>query len=368
MPSETCDAVENFLRDVDDQISCKLGLDSVNEELRAHIEDRMEFYQEYGLDGEEACRRAIRDMGAPDVVGLELNQSHRLRTAKPLIFVILALMLTGFAGEMLRLGISWTLADTISDVLYFKYYFWGLLALFVTARFGYPFLLKHTKGVCIVSIAALAAVGGFWILSGLFPGVLDKIAPNVPYFVHRLLWAIFNSSIFVGAVQLAVPVGAILLYRRRKDGYRGLLLLFFWQIFLVLLSGRNFWSESTYIPVLLLLLACLGISLYLSARGEFRIPKGRGMALSVLSFCVLLALWAAPKWDRVKENLELCVNPDARASVTTAWYPFLPGFYSPSRRRYTCWRAWGSSSAAFRIFPLWQKGPSALPEAPCWQA
>ena len=33
----------------------------------------------------------------------------------------------------------------------------------------------------------------------------------------------------------------------------------------------------------------------------------------------VLALWAAPKWDRVKENLELCVNPDARASVTTAW-------------------------------------------------
>ena len=325
MPSETYDAVENFLRDVDDQISCKLGLDSVNEELRAHIEDKMELYQEYGLDGDEACRRAIRDMGAPDVVGLELNQSHRLRTAKPLLFVILALMLAGFAGELLRLGVSWnqgiywTLADTISDVLYLKYYFWGLLALFVTARFGYPFLLKHTKGVCIVSMAALAAVGGFWILSGLFPGVLDKIMSNAPYFVHRLQGAVFNSSIFVGAVQLAVPVGAILLYRRRKDGYRGFVLLFFWQIFLVLLSGRNFWSESTYIPVLLLLLACLGISLYLSARGEFRIPKGRGMALSVLSFCVLLALWAAPKWDRVKENLELCVNPDARASVTTAW-------------------------------------------------
>ena len=107
LPSETYDAVENFLRDVDDQISCKLGLDSVNEELRAHIEDKMELYQEYGLDGDEACRRAIRDMGAPDVVGLELNQSHRLRTAKPLLFVILALMLAGFAGELLRLGVSW---------------------------------------------------------------------------------------------------------------------------------------------------------------------------------------------------------------------------------------------------------------------
>ena len=146
MPSETYDAVENFLRDVDDQISCKLGLDSVNEELRAHIEDRMELYQEYGLDGDEACRRAIRDMGAPDVVGMELNQSHRLRTAKPLLFVILALMLAGFAGEMLRLGGYWNLADTISDVLYLKYYFWGLLALFVTARFGYPLPAEAHEG------------------------------------------------------------------------------------------------------------------------------------------------------------------------------------------------------------------------------
>ena len=104
MPSETCDTVENFLRDVDDQISCKLGLDSVNEELRAHIEDKMELYQEYGLDREEACRRAIRDMGAPDVVGLELNQSHRLRTAKPLLFVILALMLAACMSFSPRLS------------------------------------------------------------------------------------------------------------------------------------------------------------------------------------------------------------------------------------------------------------------------
>ena len=65
MPSETCDAVENFLRDVDDQISCKLGLDSVNEELRAHIEDKMELYQEYGLDREEALPEGHSGYGSP---------------------------------------------------------------------------------------------------------------------------------------------------------------------------------------------------------------------------------------------------------------------------------------------------------------
>ena len=245
MPSETCDTVENFLRDVDDQISCKLGLDSVNEELRAHIEDKMELYQAYGLDEEEACRRAVRDMGAPDVVGLELNRRHRLRTAKPLLFVILALMLAGFAGEMLRLGISWEqgiywiLADTISNVFYLKYYFWGLLALLVTARFGYPFLLKHTKGVCIVSMAVLAAVGGFWILTGLFPGVLDKITSNAPYFVHRLLGGRIQFVYFCGSRPAGRSGGGYPALQEEKGWIPGN----FASVFLADLSGSPVWQK-----------------------------------------------------------------------------------------------------------------------------
>ena len=106
MPSETYGIVEAYLKDVDDQISCKLGLSSVNEELRGHIEDKTALYMEYGLDREEACRRAVRDMGAPDVVGMELNKRRRLRTAKPLLFVVLALMAVGLTGELLRHGLD----------------------------------------------------------------------------------------------------------------------------------------------------------------------------------------------------------------------------------------------------------------------
>ena len=50
MPSESCTAVDNFLRDVDEQISCKTGLDSVNRELRGHIEEKAELYMEYGVE------------------------------------------------------------------------------------------------------------------------------------------------------------------------------------------------------------------------------------------------------------------------------------------------------------------------------
>ena len=67
MPSETYEAVENFLKDVDEQISCKIGLDSVNRELRGHIEDKAALYMEYGVEEKEAYRRSVRDMGAADV-------------------------------------------------------------------------------------------------------------------------------------------------------------------------------------------------------------------------------------------------------------------------------------------------------------
>ena len=150
MPSESCAAVDNFLRDVDEQISCKTGLDSVNRELRGHIEEKAELYMEYGVEEKEAYRRAVRDMGAPDVVGMELNKHHRLRTAVPLLAVILLLMAVGVTGEVLRDGIEWSLYDILREISDKRYYLWGLLVLFVVMRFGYPFLLKHTKGICIL--------------------------------------------------------------------------------------------------------------------------------------------------------------------------------------------------------------------------
>ena len=170
MPSETYGIVEAYLKDVDDQISCKLGLSSVNEELRGHIEDKTALYMEYGLDKEEACRRAVRDMGAPDVVGMELNKRRRLRTAKPLLFVVLALMAVGLTGELLRSAAGRSMSDIILEAAGQRYYLWGLLVLFLVARFGYPFLLRHTKGVCVLFLAVCAFFGGLYLSLKVCPG------------------------------------------------------------------------------------------------------------------------------------------------------------------------------------------------------
>ena len=288
MPSESCTAVDNFLQDVDEQISCKTGLDSVNRELRGHIEEKAELYMEYGVEEKEAYRRAVRDMGAPDVVGMELNKHHRLRTAVPLLAVILLLMAVGVAGEVLR--------DRM-------------------------FLLKHTKGICVLFLGICLFFGGLYVAVKLFPGWLDQLymSQTLPGLVFWNLWRMFSGTFFVGIVQLAVPVGAVILYRWRNQYFRGFLVLFLMQVLVIFLGKGNYMETRTYVSVLLLCAGCLGTALYLSEKGWVSVSRERGILTALAGFCLLLILWAAPQWNQIRECWKICVNPGSRASVTNAW-------------------------------------------------
>ena len=228
-------------------------------------------------------------MGAPDVVGAGAEPEPPAADGETPALCDPGADAGRLCGEKcLRLGVSWNqgiywmLADTISDVLYLKYYFWGLLALFCDRALWISFPAEAYEGrVYRVDRRPWRRSEAFGFCQGCFRACWIKIAPNVPIFCAPASVGYIQFVHFCGSRPAGRSGGGRSCFTggERMDT-RGLLLLFFWKIFLVLLSGRNFWSESTYIPVLLLLLACLGISLYLSARGEFRIPKGRGMALS----------------------------------------------------------------------------------------
>ena len=206
--TESCERheeVENFLRDVDDQISCKIGLSEVNEELRGHIEDKAELYMEYGLEEKEAYRRSIRDMGAADVVGLELNRQHRLRTATPLLVLVLALCVLGLAGEVLRNGLEFSLFGAIWAVRDYFYYVWGLLVLFLVTRFGYPILLKHTKAVCVTFLSVLLFLGILYFFQEM---ILDWAAgsdtTDISLAIYpepeKLIWHLCGSGVYAAAL------------------------------------------------------------------------------------------------------------------------------------------------------------------------
>ena len=91
MRSEQQERLNHFLEDVDEQIAYKPIHAAVNEELRAHVEDKAETYMEYGIEEDEAYEKAIRDMGDASVIGIQMNETHHLRIAKPLLAAILIL-------------------------------------------------------------------------------------------------------------------------------------------------------------------------------------------------------------------------------------------------------------------------------------
>lgn len=49
----------------------------IRQEFLDHIEDQKEAYMESGMSEEEAEREAVRQMGEPEEVGMELNRIHR---------------------------------------------------------------------------------------------------------------------------------------------------------------------------------------------------------------------------------------------------------------------------------------------------
>lgn len=290
MPSESFERVENYLKDVDEQISCKIGLDSVNRELRGHIEDKAAFYMEYGVEEKEAYRRSVRDMGAPDVVGMELNKRHRLRIAKPLLVLILVLMAVGAAGELLRDGMEWNLSGILFEISDKRHYLWGLLVLFLVMRFGYLFLLKHARGMCVIFIVVCACLGGLYFSIKLFPGQTDYLyaIAGLPGTLSGTIWTLTSSTIFLGVVQIGILVGTVIFYRKRTQYFKGIVLLFLYQAAGILMAAGRYWGERTYIPILVLLLSCLGVSLYFLKKGWTNVGKGKGAAAAFAGFLILI--------------------------------------------------------------------------------
>lgn len=299
--SEKIEVLEQFLTDVNEQIRYQPMHAAVDEELRAHVEDKAQMYIEYGVGAEEAYKKAVRDMGDASALGIQMNDAHHLRIAKPLLALILFLMLVpGLGGNIF----DWK--GLKFDDLYFV---WGSAVLTFIMLYGYPVLLKHTNvflilfeagclGLCVLGLIARAA--GYPAASG-------------------LLFTLFSPSVRFGVLQMAVPVAAVLLYRNRKHGWKCLIAAVAFEAILILLARYSHMSEYAYVPILTMLLTSFGIVLYMILKDYFTVNKKKGILAAFAGLAALLMLFCGIQWQDISENLQRFVNPDARASVSNAW-------------------------------------------------
>lgn len=67
---------EEFLDEIVSYVKFFFDRDEIRLELKDHMMDKIEYYMEVGYDWEEAEKIAIKDMGDPREIGVELNKQH----------------------------------------------------------------------------------------------------------------------------------------------------------------------------------------------------------------------------------------------------------------------------------------------------
>ena len=88
--------VYEYLDQVEKQIRQEAVREEIRTELRQHIEDQADIYQESGMNRKDAVEKAVEDMGDPVETVVQLDMVHQPQLDKKLMLAV-ALILTAEA-------------------------------------------------------------------------------------------------------------------------------------------------------------------------------------------------------------------------------------------------------------------------------
>lgn len=196
--------MEEYLKNLLDQIRCKKAHAAIREELENHISDQIEDNMEAGMTREEAEKAAVCDMGDPVTTGISLDQIHRPKMAWQMIALMAVIMLAGVLIHWM-MGAPVACMQTISGFC---------LMLFICH-------LDYTR---IAAIAKVIAAGIILVgIYALFFGV--TFGGNI--LVASLLRLRISMFSFL---MLYVPVYGAILYSYYGEGYKGLVKAALWAV------------------------------------------------------------------------------------------------------------------------------------------
>ena len=270
---------QNYIEKVTEQIRCKRALPLVTKELEDHIEDQKSDYMAEGMNATEAEEEAVRSMGDPIEVGVEMDRIHRPKMAWKMIGLIGLLNLTGLILlYLLRMRITgdmgndpaeveWIASGTGGNIDYIKYLLWMI------AGFGCMIGICYLDYSWIGKYAKILA-GGWILLTGIGEFAGAVYINGATYGIRFVAGIVLPLRPFL---YLIVPVYGAILYsmRNKKEGYMGVIKAVLWQV----------------VPVWLIL----------------RIPN-LSMALSVeFTFLLLLSIAVWKDWFAVNKKRTLAV-------------------------------------------------------------
>lgn len=193
--------MEEFIRNITDQIRCVRARDAVAKELSDHIKDQAETYEEAGTEHEEAVRMAVREMGDPVQIGVELDRIHRPQIDIRMIVMVFVFSLGGLMLQYF--GGGYTRLPNVNAAPVFV----GL--------FGRQ---------CLILLLAFAVMVGMYFLDYSFIGrygILIYAVMTIIFFIGTQVLTTVNGRIPVMFMltYLYIPAYVGVLYQLRGRGY-----------------------------------------------------------------------------------------------------------------------------------------------------
>ena len=207
--------LDEYLETVAEQIRYTKIRKTVTDELKAHILDQAQSYEDCGAFPKEALERAVREMGDPVETGVSLDRIHRPQMNWGIVAGI-ALV------SIFSIGIFYA-ADLLSNNTFpwqnhACYIIIGFLLMLIIYRLDYSFLVKYSWQPCAIYIGLLAL--GILFFGQSVNGIQKWIIiPHMPFGIS------VSEAMF-----LYVPLFGAALYAFRSDGYKIL-----WKVALLVL-------------------------------------------------------------------------------------------------------------------------------------
>ena len=214
--------IEEYLTEIKNQIRDKKAREFASDELKAHIEDRAEGLQKKGMDHDSAVLQAVKEMGDPVSVGVNLDRIHRPRLEwKFLLYVIyISILSVGVLGVLFAaMPRESVIGKQFAEGLLLKHtigVLFGLVMMIIVYRLDYTILAGKSRliaAVLLISLAVLVFIFG--------------VSINGAKRWIRFFGIVFQTH---ALYLLYLPMFAGILYDYRNKGAGALFKIFLWMI------------------------------------------------------------------------------------------------------------------------------------------
>lgn len=226
---------EEYLTLLTEQIRCRMARPGIEAEISDHIEDQTRVYMSEGMERQEAEEAAVRDMGDPVDVGVELDKVHRPSMPWGMIGLILVLSIAGYLFQwMIQRRIFAENGDTFfNPSRQFVLMAVGIVLMIMICFADYTRIADRARELFLLLVVGCAAgmslfglqINSFrqWIA---LPGGSSL---NIPLLL-----------------MLTVPLYAAILYRYRGQGGIVLLKAVLWMmpVGLLVLNSWSLWMGA----------------------------------------------------------------------------------------------------------------------------